>query len=135
MEFPKKLKEEREKRDLTQIELAKAIGITNVMVSRYENGKRTPDFATLEAFAKYFGCTTDHLLGRAEKETSTPRFVFPNLETEQNPDYDRYSMRIKSLLDAAVKEGDLTYEDVGPLAEEAENYIKFRIEEKKKKHR
>lgn len=42
----------------TQGELADAVGITQAALSRYENGLREPDNATLEALARELGVTT-----------------------------------------------------------------------------
>lgn len=42
----------------TQGELADAVGITQAALSRYENGLREPDVATLEALARELGVTT-----------------------------------------------------------------------------
>lgn len=42
----------------TQGELAEAVGITQAALSRYENGLRDPDEATLEALARELGVTT-----------------------------------------------------------------------------
>ncbi len=37
-------------------------------ISRYENEEREADYATLIAFADYFGVSLDYLLGRTENK-------------------------------------------------------------------
>ena len=41
-------------RNMTQADLAKAIGQSQASITMYENGKREPDFETLEALADVF---------------------------------------------------------------------------------
>lgn len=61
--FHEKMKELRDDRGLSQTELAKALGVSQRSISSWETGFRQPDFDTLEKIAKYFGVTTDYLLG------------------------------------------------------------------------
>lgn len=53
----------REQRDLGQKEAAESLGISGTVLSRYESGARTPDTATLVRLARFYGVTTDYLLG------------------------------------------------------------------------
>lgn len=59
-----RLKELRESKGLTQKEVAKVIGYTQLSYARYENGKREPDISTLCKLANYFNVTVDYLIGR-----------------------------------------------------------------------
>lgn len=61
-----RLKELRTKRDISQLKLAIALGITQNSISRYENGEREADYKTLIAIADYFGVSVDYLLGRTD---------------------------------------------------------------------
>lgn len=51
---------------MTQVELAKAIGITQGAVSHYENGLRNIDLKTAAHLAAALGCTVDDLIRREE---------------------------------------------------------------------
>lgn len=66
MELGNRLKKLREEKGISQLELAEALSISNVMLSRYENNKRSPDYDTLNKFADFFQITTDYLLGRTK---------------------------------------------------------------------
>ncbi len=55
--------------DMTQRQLADALGLSESTVGMYERGHREPDFETLEAIADYFNVDMDYLTGRS----STPR--------------------------------------------------------------
>ena len=61
--FPERLKKLREEKGLSQSELAKAIDCSQVAISRWERGLQIPNIDTAIIFAKYFGVSTDYLLG------------------------------------------------------------------------
>ena len=61
--FKDRLKELRKEKNLSQTELAKDLEVSQRSVSSWETGFRQPDFETLEKLAKYFGVTSDYLLG------------------------------------------------------------------------
>ncbi len=52
----------RQEKKMSQIVLAKELGITTAAVSQYENGKREPSIQTLQKIAKVFSCTVDDLI-------------------------------------------------------------------------
>jgi transcriptional regulator with XRE-family HTH domain len=62
--FEEILKELRNNRGLTQIEVAKGLRVTQPTYQQWETGKRSPTSETLSKLADYFGVTTDSLLGR-----------------------------------------------------------------------
>ncbi|MGB2870311.1 helix-turn-helix domain-containing protein [Psychrobacillus psychrotolerans] len=64
--FHERLKDLREKENITREHLAKALDITYSALSKYETGKREPDFDLLQKLATYFNVTTDYLLGISE---------------------------------------------------------------------
>ena len=60
--FKDRLKELRCSRNLTQMKLAEDLGIAKSTISMYENGKREPDYETLELIADYFNVNIGSLL-------------------------------------------------------------------------
>lgn len=58
-----RLRLSREKKNITQRELAQLCGFTEFQVSRYETGKHEPAISTLEAMAQQLNVSTDYLLG------------------------------------------------------------------------
>ena len=62
MQFYKNLKRARVRMGKSQIEVAKAVGISNAALSNYETGYREPDLDTLCALSRYYGLTLDELL-------------------------------------------------------------------------
>ena len=61
-----KLKFLREKRKISQLKLAVDLNMNQNSISRYENGQREADYATLIAFADYFDVSIDYLLDRTD---------------------------------------------------------------------
>ena len=64
--FVKRLLELLDENDITQIELAKQIGITNVTISRYIGGERKPRIEIVVKMAGFFHVSTDYLLGLSD---------------------------------------------------------------------
>ncbi len=60
------LKSIREKKGVSQFEIAKYLGVVRSTICQYENGKRKPDPETLIKLANFFGVSTDYLLGRSD---------------------------------------------------------------------
>ena len=57
------IKRLRQEQDITQEQLADALGITSRSVSQWETDRTAPDISQLPALANFFDVTTDHLLG------------------------------------------------------------------------
>lgn len=66
---PKRLVEQRKKRNLTQEQLAHKVKTTKGTISNYENGHSTPPHETLVAIADALGVSTDYLLNRTDDPT------------------------------------------------------------------
>ena len=69
--MPLNIKDIRLRKGLTQSDVAAALGVSSVVSSRYETGKRQPSIDMLIQMADIFGVTVDFLLGRQEIEDST----------------------------------------------------------------
>ncbi len=65
------IKEIRTRKNLTQSEVASALGVSSVVYSRYETGSRQPSIDVLVQLADIFGVTVDYLLGRQDISDST----------------------------------------------------------------
>lgn len=61
--FSKRFKELREERKLSQLQIGKELGYTQVCISRWESGDRMPNANDIIAVAIFFNVTTDYLLG------------------------------------------------------------------------
>lgn len=63
--FSVKLKEIRKEKGITQIELARKLGVATGTVGNWESGKREPDFDTMTKIARFFGVSVDWLIGHS----------------------------------------------------------------------
>lgn len=59
-----RLRDLREDRDLLQKDVARVLGISQTVYSRYERGFQTIPVAHLIALADFYQTSTDYLLGR-----------------------------------------------------------------------
>ena len=69
----KNLKKLRTARNITQIGLQMSTGIDQSLLSKYENGERTPTTQNLVALADFFDTSTDYLLERVDRKEPYPR--------------------------------------------------------------
>lgn len=60
------IKDERNKRSLSQLALSKLIGVSQQTVGSWETGRTSPDLLMLVNLADFFDVTTDYLLGRTK---------------------------------------------------------------------
>ena len=83
-----KLVELRTAKGVTQEDVAQSLSISNKTVSKWENGASTPDLPMVIELAKYYGVTTDTLLGLSEyKKRSTAeeiRALFEGLDRRES---------------------------------------------------
>ena len=61
--------------DITQAELAKAIGVKPSTIGMYESGVREPNFEIEEKIADYFNVSLDVLRGKKEHADDTKKFI------------------------------------------------------------
>ena len=69
----------RVQRKKTQSDIAKLTGFNQTYVSKWENGEREPDIATLIKLANYFNVSLDELVGNqtASKESANEEDLSP----------------------------------------------------------
>lgn len=58
----KQIKILREQKGLTQADLARGTGISQVSICRYESGEREPSISILRRIARFLECSVDDLL-------------------------------------------------------------------------
>lgn len=63
--FGGRLVEAREKRSLSQAELARLAGLQPAAIGHFERERRKPSFANVRALAKALNVSSDYLLGRS----------------------------------------------------------------------
>lgn len=68
--FPAILSRLRRERRLNQRTAAAALGISQALLSHYENGLREPGLGFVDAACRYYGVSADYLLGRSPVRTA-----------------------------------------------------------------
>jgi len=98
-----RIKDLREKHNLTQIQLAAMLGLSRPTIAMYESGKVNPQLTIITKLSEYFGVTTDYLLGLVEdpgeqKTKLVPSSDFPNNEEwNEMKKYTEYISVLKEL--------------------------------------
>ena len=80
-EFSKTLSMLRQEKGISQRSVAAALGVSQALLSHYENGAREPGFDFLIRAAEYYGVSTDYLLGRTAFRSLT---AFADAEAGKN---------------------------------------------------
>lgn len=75
----KNLKVARDRKGLTQDQLAEKLNVSRVTVARYESGDRWPDQKTLVKIADTLDCSIDFLLGRVPMNIEVKKETPPEL--------------------------------------------------------
>jgi len=88
--FAARLAEARQKRQLSQIDLAKKTGLPASSISHFEARKRRPSFDNLSKLADALNVTADFLIGRSEDTSSAAvtDSIRANLDKLDNYDLD-----------------------------------------------
>lgn len=66
MSFAENLKKYREEKDMSQAQLAAAVGITQPTIAQYEKGLKLPTVVTAAEIAKRLGTTCENLVDSNE---------------------------------------------------------------------
>ena len=99
------LKSIRESRNITQIKLSTDLGISQEVISRYENGSAFPQPNRLIQLSNYFNCSVDYLLGLTDIITPI-KYLQTDSKTLDNADliikYNMLSSKDKSHVDSYI---------------------------------
>jgi len=76
-----RLKEIREDRDYLQKDIAKVLGISQVVYSRYETGIRLIPIDKLDILADFYDVSIDYLIGKTDVKKRHPRSILDEKKT------------------------------------------------------
>lgn len=127
--FSEMLKNLRKERGLTQEALAKALSIGDFKISpsavgMWEQGRREPDFETLDLIADFFNVDIDFLLGKTDKTT-----YIPNPNKRKDESYAKNETERK-LLVLCRKANDVSEEEREDIINLFENTIDLYLKAK-----
>ncbi len=126
----KRIAEERKNKDLSQAQLAEMLGVSQQTISKYENGSREPDNATLLKLSKMFNVTTDYLLENSIEKCQEIKEKDPH----NNPNYAGDEICKKLVEIGFLKDGEkITDKHLEILAEVLApqvEFIRFKLNQK-----
>ena len=106
MTFSETSKDLRKEKGLSQVQLAKALKVSNGCIAMIETGKNEPTANTLLKYADFFQCTTDYLLGR---EDDFGNVVVPTEKPAPLPQDEQEMLQIYQSLSPAHRSQVLEY--------------------------
>lgn len=109
-----RVKELATQRKVSLAQIERDLNFSNGIISTWKNRNASQD--KIESLANYFGVTTDYLLGK----TNTPQYVSNDIKNT-------------GLFRKAVKDNELSVSEQESLAEDMNEYLKFRAELLRKK--
>jgi len=103
--FPKRLRELRRQRNLSQKELGKIVGLHYINIGKYERGLAAPSSERLKRIAEALGVTTDYLIDGKTDEVAKAKLEDKDLlqmfqEIEKFSKEDK--LMVKNVLDAII---------------------------------
>lgn len=109
--FNEVLKELRTSKNVTQAELAKAIGVSASTIGMYESGEREPNFETEEKLADYFNVSLDALRGKEDIQKTPSQIIMEGILSGKyqkltKPNQARWMSYYQALLDSQEDEED-----------------------------
>ncbi len=90
--FKQRLKECRERKGISQRELAQYLGIPPGSISYYEGGQNIPPLDKVYILADFFGVSIDYLVGRDEYATSLSNLADLSRLLERLTEYEGVSL-------------------------------------------
>lgn len=103
MTISERIRLARQKKGITQNELAVKSGINNKSISRYELGSSTPPADAIKAIADALGVSTDYLLSDKDNITIKDKDLFEKFEIIQEMTGE-VKKTIINLIDLAIRD-------------------------------
>lgn len=84
-----RIKQLRKEKGLSQAQLAKEVGISNQIISFYENNKREPKIETWQSLADFFNVSVPYLQGIDDKPNTgySKDYIYKQLDDAYKEDY------------------------------------------------
>jgi transcriptional regulator with XRE-family HTH domain len=107
----------RHENNLSQKKAAEELGISQALLSHYENGVREPRLEFIIKACAYYGVSTDYMLGRTDEKSFDGKIALSCSDDDQRRNADAAALIIELLSEA----GD------APLSSSAAKYISLSI--------
>jgi transcriptional regulator with XRE-family HTH domain len=94
-----RIRESRNRKGMTQKDLASLLGVTDAAIGMWENGRRKPDAEDIKRMANIFGVTTDYLLG----QESPQKQVIPTIAAKMPEGWDELTPEAQKDVEEFIK--------------------------------
>jgi transcriptional regulator with XRE-family HTH domain len=94
-----RIRELRNKKGMTQKDLASLLGVTDAAIGMWENGRREPDAERIKRMANIFCVTTDYLLG----QESPQKQVIPTIAAKMPEGWDELTPEAQKDVEEFIK--------------------------------
>ena len=120
----------RKQKGLTQEDLAKALGVTNQAVSKWESAQCCPDIQLLPAIAKLFEVSVDELLGYTPASTSEDIVLIlrKKIEALSKGDDIDFTFRMAAALHAIIFSKEMTADSNSNMGWDTDDVIEHASE-------
>lgn len=139
--FVKRLQSLLEEKDIKQKELAQKVGVSEVTISRYLNGDRTPRMDVVVKISKELGVTTDYLLGEndikyQEESEGVKLAKQQDFEFENPEDALKFILGQPAMMDyGGYNLDEMPEEEILEIANDILLTLRISIERRKNKNR
>lgn len=100
-----RIKELRQKKELTQKELATMLKLNQTAIGKYERGELEPCIATLQQLADIFDCSIDYIVGRKNNLDNCSNNITLSKDNEEMLQlYNALSEDVRSAFKEAMKQ-------------------------------
>ena len=129
----KKLVELRTSKGVKQEDVAQSLSVSNRTISKWENGASAPDLSMLVELSKYYGVTTDSLLGLSEeKKQSTEekiRSLFEGLDRRESvlKAFETVKALVPAMYGTVSKYNDDVYDKENVFPDEISHFYRSNI--------
>jgi len=96
-DISKRLRELREAKRLSQLDVERGSGVDRNRISRLENGYAVPSLATLQKLSTSLGVTLFQLFYEGKGQPKPPRFPV-SVRAEEAPEDDSYTQELRRLI-------------------------------------
>ncbi|HHX75644.1 MAG TPA: helix-turn-helix transcriptional regulator [Limnochordia bacterium] len=94
-----RIRELRNKKGMTQKDLASLLGVTDAAIGMWENGRREPNAEHIKRMANIFCVTTDYLLG----QESPQKQVIPTIAAKMPEGWDELTPEAQKDVEEFIK--------------------------------
>lgn len=125
------LKQERNKKGLSQMAFAKLFGVSQQTIGSWETNRTSPDLESLSKLANFFNVSIDYLLGLTDIPETIDTYIAKQKQTNKQPLENQYNADEQELIQLYRElppEGKITIKSLAKTQHDL--YVKPKSDEK-----